>query len=179
MPPPFIQRVRQRFDPQAAAELPPPPPDIRGALEQWETFRDYAAQVASIATATAEANRHLLAENAALQRQVEHLMNQNDAILRDNRTVHAYAQNLRSRLTAIREALQNAENESLEFATVSVRTRIPTAQEDQDAEEVREVLSRVRPQTQPPAPPPTPAPPPMPPGRPYSPNTDRLPVNQF
>ena len=104
---------------------------MQEARDWCDRLRAYAEQVLRVAQQTADANRNLIAENAALARQNEHLMEQNDALIRDNRTVHAYAQNLRSRLTAIREALQSAENESLEYATSSVRLRpASTVQED-------------------------------------------------
>ena len=181
MPPPFIDRMRPRFSPEAVPEMPPPlpPTDPMQEARDWcDRLRAYAEQVLRVAQQTADANRNLIAENAALARQNEHLMEQNDALIRDNRTVHAYAQNLRSRLTAIREALQSAENESLEYATSSVRLRpASTVQEDAAGEEVREILERARQ----PAPPPTPRAPPIP-ERPlptqHAPG-GRLPVNQY
>lgn len=149
MTPTFVRRTRARFEPSVATELPPPLPPLRDPAEEWNTLRTYAAKVAEVAATTAEANRNLIAENAALHRRIEHLEVQNAEVLRENRIAQSYAQSLRTRVTTIREALQTAENESLQFASNSVRERVaPTPEENAAGEEVQEVLSRIQPSGQ-------------------------------
>lgn len=112
MAPNFIRSLRERG-------LPPDPPAENphdAARAQWETLREYAVKVAEIARETDETSKTLQAENDSLRREVERLTASNTKLARENRTVNAYAQSIRTRLTVIRETIESAERESLEHA---------------------------------------------------------------
>lgn len=106
------------------------------ARESWDKLRQYATGVAAITMEIDDENKTLRAELDSMQRENERLAEETSTLRRENRLVSAYAQTLRTRLTAIREALEVAERESLQYATNTVREKEQTevqTQADQHA----------------------------------------------
>lgn len=107
------------------AELPPEPNPFDQAQQQWAELRSYAAQCADALRVADETGRALQLENDALRRELDHIRvymgDEIDQLRRENRLVTAYATNLRSRLTVIRESIVAAETEALQFAANEVR----------------------------------------------------------
>lgn len=103
------------------------------AQEQMRELRAYAAEAAE-ALRGAQA---IILENESLRREVAAVRSQMGeqvaTLTRENRMLSAYATNLRTRLTAIREAIQSTENEALQFASNQVRERAPEPTDEERA----------------------------------------------
>jgi len=129
------------------AELPPEPNPFDHAQQQWAELRSYAAQCADALRVADETGRALQLENDALRRELDHIRvymgDEIDQLRRENRLVTAYATNLRSRLTVIRESIVAAETEALQFAANEVRKPI-AAVPDEDAQvaEIHDAIVR-------------------------------------
>lgn len=129
----FARTLRERGLPDA----PPAdnPHDLASA--QWDKLRDYATKVAEVAAEISDENKTLLAQNESLTREVDRLTALNADITREHRTTIAFAQALRTRFTAIREAFEAAEREALSYAGQDVREKTPpTAEEQREVEQV-------------------------------------------
>lgn len=142
MAPPFISRMRK--------ELPAEPPrenPYRKAADDYDDLHEYAQRVLRLAEETNENNQILTAQNASLQAEVDRLSDEVSALMRDNRLVRSYAEHLRTRLTVVRESMEMAERESLEYASHSVR--VPhseeTQTEDDGAAEIATNIARLTP----------------------------------
>ncbi len=112
MPPSLISRMQER-------QLPPEPPvqnPFFEAADRWEDLRRFATEVLAMARETDDSNRTLTIENDVLRRENERLAAEQAVLVRDNRLIRSYGHALRARLTAIREALESAEREALEYA---------------------------------------------------------------
>lgn len=133
----FARTLRERGLPDA----PPAdnPHDLASA--QWQKLHAYAAKVAEIAAEISDENKALLAQNESLMREVDRLTALNAEISRENRTTIAFAQALRTRLTAIREATEAAEREALSYASQDVREKKPPTEAEQ--REVEKVISDI------------------------------------
>lgn len=141
MAPNFIQRMR-------AQGLPPEPPEEnpnRIASASWEQLREYATRALSIAQETDDVNKMLTADNESLRRENERLAEANAALARENRLVTAFAQNLRTRMSGVREAIETAERESLQFANHQIREHAaePTAEETAEVRQVMDGITRI------------------------------------
>lgn len=137
MVPNFVMRMRDRGLP---AE-PPRENPYENAHEKWDELREYAAKVLQMAEETNDTNRTLVAQNEALQTEVERLTLLVNQLSRENRVISAFGEHLRTRLTVIREGIETAERESLEYAHQTVTTRDePTPKE---AAEVRNVVGNI------------------------------------
>lgn len=139
MAPPFISRMRDRG-------LPPVPPEENPwekAAEEYRGLRDYAEKVLRIAEDTNETNQILAAQNSSLQAEVERLSAQLETVMRDNRFVRSYAEDLRTRLIVISESIEVAKRESLQYASREVRDRQSDPEETAGASEVVASITRI------------------------------------
>lgn len=140
--PGWVQRVIARSQPPIPAT---PASPFEDAMEQYGELRDYAARAAEHIRESDEGVRRLAQENEALRREVEHVRGymgeQVNTLLRENRMLQAYATNIRTRLTVIRESIGQAETEALQFAASEARVRHPVNVADEG--EVREVVASI------------------------------------
>jgi|SRR5579859_4634814 len=147
MPPAFIERTRARFTPEAVPALPEAPSatnEMQEALEKWHSLRAYAQTVLDIARQTSEANRNLIAENSALHRQIEQLMEEISEVRRENRIAQAYAQNMRGRAGAVVEVVESMHREALQFASHSIHeAEEATPAEKAETAEVHDSIVRI------------------------------------
>lgn len=122
--------------------MPPPPVEAANpfteAQDRWGQLREYAVRAMDVSRKVASENQQLLADNAALSRQIDHLLAENVRLLKDNRVIRAYATATRTRLTVIRESIEQAEREALHSAASHDREpeRADTAEEDSQLREV-------------------------------------------
>lgn len=124
--------------------LPPEPPAENPhevASAQWQKLHDYATQLARITAEVDDENRTLRAEKESLHREIDRLTALNADIAREHRTTIAFAQALRTRFAAIREAFEAAEREALSYASQDVREKKPPT--DAEQREVEKVISDI------------------------------------
>lgn len=144
----FLRRDREPIT-EPEVVLPPPPEanPFTEAQDKWGELRRYAEQAMDVSRRVAAENRQLLADNAALGRQVDHLLAENIRLLKDNRVIRAYATATRTRLTVIREAIEQAEREALHSAASHDREpeRADTAEEESQLREVVAGIERHNP----------------------------------
>lgn len=136
----FARTLRERGLPDA----PPAdnPAELAGA--QWNKLHNYATKVAEIAAEISDENKSLLAQNESLTREVDRLTALNADIAREHRTTIAFAQALRTRFAAIREAFEAAEREALTYASQDVcEKKPPTPEEQREVEKVISDIARI------------------------------------
>lgn len=147
-------------------DIPPPEPHERDPMDEardrWDELRNYATQVADMLRVANETIQRLNVENDGLRAEVDHVRaytgEEIKALSRDNRLLRGYAQALRTRMTVIRENIEVAEKESLQYALqeadMPARHRGDDQQTDDDgARAVHDSIVRI--------------------------NADRMPVNQI
>jgi hypothetical protein len=139
--PNFIKTMRDRG-------LPPQPPQenpFDEAQRKWDDLRAYAETVLQLSHETNDANRTLVAQVESLQRENDRLAAQVTQLSRENRIVNAYGQNIRSRMAVIKEGIEAAERESLEYANHRVTTRpVDTAEEKAEVSHIVDAIARVQ-----------------------------------
>jgi hypothetical protein len=132
-------------DPETDPSPPPLVNPFEEAIRQFRELRDFAERQAHYARKVAAENRQLLADNDGLGREVDRLLNLSAELAKDNRLIRAYATSVRTRLTVIREAIENADRESLQYAhneATEPQPELPT-EETAELAEVVEGIHRV------------------------------------
>lgn len=126
-------------------DLPPDLPQhdpMPQAQRSWEEMRDYAARCRGALQQADEMIRALQADNDAKDREIAALRQSVGDLTRDNRVVRSYADNIRTRLTSIREQMERAESEALQFARTSLQVQPETPEERADAAVGAEIIAR-------------------------------------
>jgi hypothetical protein len=126
---------------------PPPGNPLQEGLERWEELRSNYMLVRDALHQTEANALELSIENDSLRREIENLRRDTDAeiasLKADNRWLESYATGLRTRLTVIKEAIIQTENEALKYADHAPRQPAQsTPEEAADAREAHDIIVR-------------------------------------
>lgn len=147
----FMRRAAPLTEPDSMPPPPAPENPFTEAERRWAQLHDYAVKAMENARAVAVENRQLVSDNTALGRQIQHLMELNTQLLKDNRVIRAYATAIRTRVTVIREASERADQEALEYAHNEATARPQEAPEETAAvESIVHGIERINAPTMPP-----------------------------
>jgi hypothetical protein len=141
--PDWLQRLTARQQPPMPTVEPRP---FEDAMARHADLVEYTTRAAAYIREGDEDKRRMAHEIEALRREVDHVRDymgeQIADLTRKNALLSAYATNLRTRLTVIREGIVQAETEALQFAANEVRERQPTVNVPDEAD-VRNVVASI------------------------------------